>query len=228
MCNKLILWGWLIVLLFTPQVHAQTYSVATEEDDFIARVLFDAFAHEFDFDVRFNRLPSHNAILDSVKTGKSDFAVNITYSAERAKYFDFSVPINVEPTYLFSPNSHTHLKDIQVLGVPQNAAFIGKIKQHYPNITLRYYAGISAARQLLAQGKVEGVVDVFSKLKPLLNDGLHAISLNHQLLLAPGSIITGKGRNQATLKKIQAFALTDEVPNATARRGRALSVSVAS
>lgn len=211
MYNKLILWGWLIVLLFTSQVHAQTYSVATEEDDFIARVLFDAFAHEYHFDVRFNRLPSHKAILQSVKTGESDFAVNITYSAERAKQFDFSVPINVEPTYLFSPHSQAHLEDIQVVGVPENAAFIDKIKHHYPNIELRSYEGISGARQLLAQGKVDAVIDVFSKLKPLLNDGLHATSLNHQLLIAPGSIITGKGRNQAILNKIEAFALTDDM-----------------
>ncbi|WP_390258204.1 hypothetical protein [Vibrio zhugei] len=75
------------MLLFTSQVHAQTYSVATEEDDFIARVLFDAFAHEYHFDVRFNRLPSHKAILQSVKTGESDFAVNITYSRHSAANF---------------------------------------------------------------------------------------------------------------------------------------------
>lgn len=210
MSKKLIPWGWLMVLLFSCQVHAKTYSVATEDDDFIARVLFDAFAYEHHLDIRFNRFDSHKAMLRSVKTGQSDFAVNITYTKERAKTFDFSDPINIEPTYLFSRQSQKHLKDFHKLGVPEEASYIPKLQQAFPSIQLRYYQNLGEARQLLAQGQIEGVVDVFSKLKPLLNDGLNAEMLNRQLLIPPTSIVTAKGHNQEILQALETFALTDK------------------
>lgn len=57
-------------------VKAQTpsYKVAMEADDVVTRVLFDAVASKFQLDVQYVYYPSFDAILDSVKTGESDFA----------------------------------------------------------------------------------------------------------------------------------------------------------
>ncbi len=99
MPKALYLLKGLLVLLFSLQVaadnHTQTYYVAAEADDVVTRVLFDDIAYHFNFDVEYVNYPSFEAILNSVEAGKSDFAANVTFTAQRAERFDFSSPTNI-------------------------------------------------------------------------------------------------------------------------------------
>ncbi len=95
------------------------YKVATEADDVVTRVLFNAASKEFGFTVQYVNYSSFDAILNSVANGgEADFAANITYTQERAQRFSYSRPTNIEYTYLFGLKDST-LSDISRVGVPQ-------------------------------------------------------------------------------------------------------------
>ncbi len=147
------------------------YKVATEADDVVTRVLFDAVAENFDVSIQYVNYSSFDAILDSVATGESDFAANITYTDERAARFSYSRPTNIEYTYLYGV-SDTSLKDTAVVGVPQDTIYQDLIKQNYPEVIQVPYQGYEEALTLLRANRVDGVVDAINQLKPMLLEAL--------------------------------------------------------
>lgn len=54
------------------------YKIATEADDVVTRVLFDAVSTEFGVSVEYINYASFDAILDAVANEDADFAANIT------------------------------------------------------------------------------------------------------------------------------------------------------
>lgn len=207
--------GWIAVLLFAIwflPVKAQTpsYKVAMEADDVVTRVLFDAVASKFQLDVQYVYYPSFDAILDSVKAGESDFAANVTYTPDRALYFDFSSPTNIEYTYVYSATNAT-LDKLHTVGVPKGTIYGELIRKAFPAIALVEYSGQSEALKLLKQGTVEGVVDAINQLKPMLLAGYDAQLLNHQLSIKPVSIVSLKGAHHQLLKTIEHYVHSAEV-----------------
>lgn len=160
-----------------PIVTDKTYRVATEADDVVTRVLFDAVAYQFHLDIDYVNYPSFDAILKSVESGESDFAANVTYTNERAERFDFSSPTNIEYTYVFS-HINAKLNDMRAVGVPKGTIYGSLIRDHYPHIELIEYDGAIKAKALLKAAKVDGVVDAINQLKPMLMEGLDAQLLN--------------------------------------------------
>lgn len=82
--------GWLLSCVFVwvsfnCWAKSKEITVATEADDVVTRVLFDAIAEQFALDVTYVNMPSFDAILDSVARGETDFAANITFTHEREK-----------------------------------------------------------------------------------------------------------------------------------------------
>lgn len=187
-----------------PIVTDKTYRVATEADDVVTRVLFDAVAYQFHLDIDYVNYPSFDAILKSVESGESDFAANVTYTNERAERFDFSSPTNIEYTYVFS-HINAKLNDMRAVGVPKGTIYGSLIRDHYPHIELIEYDGAIKAKALLKAAKVDGVVDAINQLKPMLMEGLDAQLLNDQLPIQPVSIITPKQHNTLLLKQIESY-----------------------
>ncbi|WP_241909770.1 GGDEF domain-containing protein [Vibrio sp. 10N.261.55.A7] len=202
----------LIIMQFFPisayameEERGETFKVSTEADDIVTRVLFDAIGQEFGLTIEYIDQPSFDAILDSVESGESDFAANVTYTEARALRFDYSEPTNIEYTYLYS-YQHIELDDASKIGVPEGTIYSELISVNYPGIELISYNGHDEAYQLLESGEVEGVIDAINQLKPLLLKGLNAQLLNDHLSIQPVSIVTPKGRHSELLARIVDFA----------------------
>ncbi|KIP80006.1 diguanylate cyclase [Vibrio harveyi] len=180
------------------------YKVATEADDVVTRVLFDAVAENFDVSIQYVNYSSFDAILDSVATGESDFAANITYTDERAARFSYSRPTNIEYTYLYGV-SDTSLKDTAVVGVPQDTIYQDLIKQNYPEVIQVPYQGYEEALTLLRANRVDGVVDAINQLKPMLLEGFDAKLLNDHISIKPVSIVSAKGTHLDELDRFADF-----------------------
>ncbi|MFH4711200.1 GGDEF domain-containing protein [Vibrio alginolyticus] len=178
------------------------YKVATEADDVVTRVLFNAASKEFGFIVQYVNYSSFDAILNSVANGEADFAANITYTQERAQRFSYSRPTNIEYTYLFGLKDST-LSDISRVGVPKDTVYAQLLKQHYPELEQISYQGHEQAVILLRSGAVDGVVDAINQLKPMLMEGFDAKMLNDQISIKPVSIISKKDHH---LEELDTFA----------------------
>ncbi|EJL6746181.1 TPA: GGDEF domain-containing protein [Vibrio alginolyticus] len=178
------------------------YKVATEADDVVTRVLFNAASKEFGFIVQYVNYSSFDAILNSVANGEADFAANITYTQERAQRFSYSRPTNIEYTYLFGLKDST-LSDISRVGVPKDTVYAQLLKQHYPELEQISYQGHEQAVTLLRSGAVDGVVDAINQLKPMLMEGFDAKMLNDQISIKPVSIISKKDHH---LEELDTFA----------------------
>ncbi|HHF3128330.1 TPA: GGDEF domain-containing protein [Vibrio alginolyticus] len=178
------------------------YKVATEADDVVTRVLFNAASEEFGFTVQYVNYSSFDAILNSVANGEADFAANITYTQERAQRFSYSRPTNIEYTYLFGLKDST-LSDISRVGVPKDTVYAQLLKQHYPELEQISYQGHEQAVALLRSGAVDGVVDAINQLKPMLMEGFDAKMLNDQISIKPVSIISKKDHH---LEELDTFA----------------------
>ncbi|WP_038866634.1 GGDEF domain-containing protein [Vibrio jasicida] len=186
------------------------YKVATEADDVVTRVLFDAVAENFDVSIQYVNYSSFDAILDSVATGESDFAANITYTDERAARFSYSRPTNIEYTYLYGV-SDTSLKDTAVVGVPQDTIYQDLIKQNYPEVIQVPYQGYEEALMLLRANRVDGVVDAINQLKPMLLEGFDAKLLNDHISIKPVSIVSAKGIHLDELDRFADFIHSESV-----------------
>ncbi|ENP8339912.1 transporter substrate-binding domain-containing protein [Vibrio harveyi] len=181
---------------------APNYKVATEADDVVTRVLFDAVAEHFGVSIQYVNYSSFDAILDSVANGESDFAANITYTSERALKFSYSRPTNIEYTYLYGLNDAT-LGEASVVGVPKDTIYAELIQQNYPDLLQVPYQGHEEAVALLRSGQVDGVVDAINQLKPMLLEGFDAKLLNDQISIKPVSIVSQKGSH---LDELSTFA----------------------
>nr|WP_243641838.1 GGDEF domain-containing protein [Vibrio sinensis] len=187
-----------------------TFRVAMEADDVVTRVLFDAAAEHLQFNVDYVYHPSFDSILTSVKNMESDFAANVTYTDERAAYFDFSSPTNIEYTYLYSRTNAT-LESISRVGIPKGTIYGELIRVNYPEIVQVEYLGHEHAKSLLENGEVDGVVDAINQLKPMLLAGFDAQLLNHQVSIKPVSIVAPKGKHRLILKQIEKYVHSAEV-----------------
>ncbi|WP_190334212.1 diguanylate cyclase [Vibrio sp. S9_S30] len=180
------------------------YVVATEADDVVTRFLFDAIAEEFSIEIVYKNMADFDSVLGSVARGESDFAANVTHTADREALFEFSAPTNIEYTYLFSP-SGISLNEAEIIGVPKNTIYTDLISHNFPNIKLIEYNGYEDAKNLLLSGEVNGVVDAINQLKAMLMIGLDAQLLNDQISIKPVSIISPKGKNREELQRIVDF-----------------------
>ncbi len=180
------------------------YKVATEADDVVTRVLFNAASEEFGFTVQYVNYSSFDAILNSVANGEADFAANITYTQERAQRFSYSRPTNIEYTYLFGLKDST-LSDISRVGVPKDTVYAQLLKQYYPELEQISYQGHEQAVTLLRSGAVDGVVDAINQLKPMLMEGFDAKMLNDQISIKPVSIISKKDHHLEALDTFATF-----------------------
>ncbi|MCK6262715.1 transporter substrate-binding domain-containing protein [Vibrio sp. ZSDE26] len=180
------------------------FTVSTEADDIITRVLFDAIGENFGLKFDYVQQPNFEAILNSIENGNSDFAANITYTEERSRRFDFSQPTNIEYTYLYS-YQNLDLAKVKRLGVPEGTVYSDLISINYPEIEIILYNGHDHAVQLLESRQVEGVIDAINQLKPLLLKGFGAQLLNDYLSIQPVSIITPTGKNSVLLARFVSF-----------------------
>ncbi|YCO02811.1 diguanylate cyclase [Vibrio sp. VNB-15] len=178
------------------------YTVATEADDVVTRVLFDAVADNFGVSIQYVNYSSFDAILASVANGESDFAANITYTQARAHKFSYSRPTNIEYTYLYALSDIT-LDEAAVVGVPQDTIYEELLQQYYPELIQVPYQGHEEAVVLLRSGRVDGVVDAINQLKPMLLEGFDAKLLNDHISIKPVSIVSQKGTH---LEELSAFA----------------------
>ncbi|WP_438873534.1 GGDEF domain-containing protein [Vibrio fluvialis] len=212
MFKTLAIRGWMLLLLYflavpahaEPPHNEQPYLVATEADDVVTRVLFDAIAYQFNIDIQYINYPSFDAILKSVESGESDFAANVTYTEARAKRFDYSAPTNIEYTYLYSYTNAT-LDEIKRIGVPKGTIYGELIRENYPHLTQVEYDGFSEAKVLLESAQVDGVVDAINQLKPMLTRGLDAQLLNDRISIQPVSLIVPKGKHGELLHEFETF-----------------------
>ncbi|WP_425665955.1 diguanylate cyclase domain-containing protein [Vibrio tubiashii] len=202
----------LIITIFSAPVAMSNvaYKVGIEADDFVTRTLFDSVSERFGIEIEYVYYPSFNDILEAVKLGNADFAANVTFTPERAEYFDFSSPTNIEFTYLYSLQNAT-LASAKVIGIPQGTIYGELISVNYPDIAQIEYTGHDHAKALLEQNKVGGIVDAINQLKPMLLAGYDAQLLNNQLSIKPVSIIAPKDVHRDLLATIEAYIHTAEI-----------------
>ncbi|HAS6348303.1 TPA: transporter substrate-binding domain-containing protein [Vibrio vulnificus] len=207
--------GWLLSgvlcwISFSSWAKNTDITVATEADDVVSRVLFDAIAEHFSLRVTYVNMPSFDAILDSVATGETDFAANVTFTAEREQRFSYSYPTNIEYTYLYSFKANS-LKEIKKVGVPKDTIYGELIVANFPSVELVAYQGHDEAFSLLQQGEVDGVVDAINQLKPMLLKGVDAHLLNDQISIKPVSIVSAKGSHLQALAEFADFIHSEQM-----------------
>ncbi|EPQ8525201.1 diguanylate cyclase [Vibrio vulnificus] len=207
--------GWLLSCVFVwvsfnCWAKSKEITVATEADDVVTRVLFDAIAEQFALDVTYVNMPSFDAILDSVARGETDFAANITFTHEREKRFSYSHPTNIEYTYLYS-NTTNSLRDATRIGVPQDTIYGELIAVNHPNIQLVSYQGHEEAYALISHGRVDGIVDAINQLKPMLLKGTNAHLLNDEISIKPVSIVSQKGQHLEELTQFAQFIHSEQM-----------------
>ncbi|NOH99050.1 transporter substrate-binding domain-containing protein [Vibrio sp. 99-70-13A1] len=187
-----------------------SYTVATEADDIVTRVLFDAISEEFNIPIHYKDFSSFDAILDSVAQGTSDFAANVTHTEQRSSIFEYSRPTNIEYTFLFSETGK-NLDEVTTVGVPKDTIYGNLVLSHFPGINIVEYQGHDEAKLLLQSHQVEGVVDAINQLKPMLMAGFNSQLLNNQLTIKPVSIIAKKGEHVADLTRFTDFIYSEGV-----------------
>lgn len=207
--------GWLLSCVFVwvsfnCWAKSKEITVATEADDVVTRVLFDAIAEQFALDVTYVNMPSFDAILDSVARGETDFAANITFTHEREKRFSYSHPTNIEYTYLYS-NTTNSLRDATRIGVPQDTIYGELIAVNHPDIQLVSYQGHEEAYALISHGQVDGIVDAINQLKPMLLKGTNAHLLNDEISIKPVSIVSQKGQHLEELTQFAQFIHSEQM-----------------
>ncbi len=207
--------GWLLSCVFVwvsfnCWAKSKEITVATEADDVVTRVLFDAIAEQFALDVTYVNMPSFDAILDSVARGETDFAANITFTHERDKRFSYSHPTNIEYTYLYSNTTHS-LRDATRIGVPQDTIYGELIAVNHPDIQLVSYQGHEEAYALISHGQVDGIVDAINQLKPMLLKGTNAHLLNDEISIKPVSIVSQKGQHLEELTQFAQFIHSEQM-----------------
>lgn len=207
--------GWLLSCVFVwvsfnCWAKSKEITVATEADDVVTRVLFDAIAEQFALDVTYVNMPSFDAILDSVARGETDFAANITFTHEREKRFSYSHPTNIEYTYLYSNTTHS-LRDATRIGVPQDTIYGELIAVNHPDIQLVSYQGHEEAYALISHGQVDGIVDAINQLKPMLLKGTNAHLLNDEISIKPVSIVSQKGQHLEELTQFAQFIHSEQM-----------------
>ncbi|MCG6272141.1 transporter substrate-binding domain-containing protein, partial [Vibrio vulnificus] len=207
--------GWLLSCVFVwvsfnCWAKSKEITVATEADDVVTRVLFDAIAEQFALDVTYVNMPSFDAILDSVARGETDFAANITFTHEREKRFSYSHPTNIEYTYLYS-NTTNSLRDATRIGVPQDTIYGELIAVNHPDIQLVSYQGHEEAYALISHGRVDGIVDAINQLKPMLLKGTNAHLLNDEISIKPVSIVSQKGQHLEALTQFAQFIHSEQM-----------------
>ncbi len=216
MHNKLILCGWLLALFVSLPSRAQIsdpvkmYHVATESDDVVSRVLFDAIAHQFGIDIQYATYTSYADLLNAVERGDADFAANVTYTDERNKYFDFSSPTNVEYSYLFT-RTMRDLSSLHKVAAPRNSIYGKLLQDKYPRLEIRWFDGVNEAIDMLKTSQVDGVVSAINQLRPMLAKGYEAQLINSEMMVHPVSIIATKGKHQQLLKQFEHFAYTNDI-----------------
>ncbi|HAS8234901.1 TPA: GGDEF domain-containing protein [Vibrio vulnificus] len=207
--------GWLLSCVFVwvsfnCWAKSKEITVATEADDVVTRVLFDAIAEQFALDVTYVNMPSFDAILDSVARGETDFAANITFTHEREKRFSYSHPTNIEYTYLYS-NTTNSLRDATRIGVPQDTIYGELIAVNHPDIQLVSYQGHEEAYALISHGQVDGIVDAINQLKPMLLKGTNAHLLSDEISIKPVSIVSQKGQHLEELTQFAQFIHSEQM-----------------
>lgn len=194
----------------SPVASQKEFIVAIESDDVVTKIIFDAISKHERIDVVYREYESFGDILDSVEKGESDFAANVTYTPERAKYLHFSSPTNIEYTYLYSL-SGLDLNNAKIVGVPKDTIFASLIKESYPQIQILEYQNFDQATSWVLNGDVDGIVDAINRLKPMLNMGLDASLLNNEISIKPVSIVSTKGHNEAWLTEFVKKVHSEEI-----------------
>ncbi len=180
--------------------NADSYQVGLTADDFVARILFDSLAEEFDLDVSYKNYPTFGEVLLAVESGEVDFAPNATYTALRAESLYFSSPTNIEYIYSFSQYPKP-LEEVKSVAVPINTVFKSLVEAQYPAVRIFEFSDPSAAVEWLESNKVEAVVAPINYLAQFAKSGLQAEVVNDLISAKPVSIVTGKKEHQALLNR---------------------------
>ncbi|NIY92613.1 GGDEF domain-containing protein [Vibrio diazotrophicus] len=200
----------LIVSLFSFGVLANnetSYLVGTEHEDIITKILFDSVSKKNNIKFEYIEFDNFSEALEAVERGYVDFLSNVTYTQERTKDLDFSLPIGIEYIYIFTIGK-ADIDNISILAVPENTTIKSTIAEGFPDLEFIEYRNIDDAIAMLNSHQVDGVVDGMNQLEKMMLSGFDAYLFNDHVSLYPVSVVTPKGKNQDLLGLIEDHAHT--------------------
>lgn len=193
-----------------PAQQRQNYDVAITADDFVAKQLFGAISEEFGLQFTYRHFDTFGEVLDSIRSGESDFAPNTTYSEQRAKYLHLPAPTNIEYTYLFYKDN-IDFKHVKRVAVPIRTIFVDLVKRHYPSIAIYEYSTVEEAQKLLDGGQVDAIVAGINYLKAFNSAGFQAEVINNKIGAPPVTIAVAKDSDVTLVEQFVRYAQTEPV-----------------
>ncbi len=187
-------------------IDKRTYTVGTVSNDFVALILFSEVESHFGIKFKYINYNNFSDGLAAVKSDEVDFMASVSYTDERSQWFEFSKPVNIDYTYVFTFDGNIDIDDVISLAIPKDSLFATIVPEQFPDISYYEYSTIEEAKGLLNARLVDGIIGSLFNIQEMLQHGLEAHLLDYRLRQYPVSLIAPKGKNQDVLKIIEEFA----------------------
>lgn len=189
---------------------SESYTFAVHSQDITHKIVASKVAQNLGIQLVTVEYPNFASKLAAVESGEVDFTANITYTLERAERLIFSAPTNIENIYFYS-NRELDYQDIKTVGVNHGTVFGNVVLEQNSNLNIVEYHSVAEARQLIEDGKVDGVLGAQGLLKFMSRARMKAQRINSYVNIKPVSIVTAKQENRELLKRIESYLHSAEI-----------------
>ena len=193
---KHLLCSIFIILLTVKLACANTksYKVGIIKSDIVSEFVFQKIAIALSIDFEFYYYDDYSEILSLLMSKELDLTADITYSLERDTFLDFSAPISIDSSYIFTKSKY-YKSEINNLLIPSGSIYRNSLKSSFINTHIDTYKDISDVFRYLEQGRSDAFIGNISMLEIALERGLKAEKISRLFDVTPVAIATKSGNN---------------------------------
>ncbi|QFI38747.1 GGDEF domain-containing protein [Moritella marina ATCC 15381] len=195
----------LLVFFITPnKAFAKKYHVGFIESDVISAFVFRNIADELSIDFEYHYYDNLDELLSLLDKGYLDFSSDLAYTVERESFLDFSAPVHIDPSYIFTRHkfSKSHIHRILT---PKGSGYESLIRQQLSGMYFEEYDDSDSVFSSLDNDEFDAVIGSVTMLENALDQDFKAERISTVFDISPVSIATKKGRNPALMKVINRF-----------------------
>ncbi|GIC75561.1 GGDEF domain-containing protein [Moritella sp. F3] len=201
MKNLLFVFLTLFIEINCAYAKRETYDVGIVKRDKISEFVFQKISDELLINFDFHYYESYDDILYLLNTEYLDFSADITYTSERASFLDFTAPIHIDSSYVFTKDKFNKSTAYN-FSTPSGSAYHDVLKLQLSNIYVDTYKDVDAVFYNLKHEYVDAVIGSVGMLESALKRGFKAERVSSIFDLTPVSIVTKHGKNAYVLDDI--------------------------
>ena len=208
---------YLIFLLSVDYAFAKnkTYDVGIIRSDKISEFIFKKIADELLINFNFHYYENYDDVLYLLDTEYLDFAADITYTSERSSFLDFTAPIHIDLSYVFTNNKFDK-STVYNFSIPSGSAYQDVLKRQLSNIYVDTYKDVDTVFDNLQHEYVDAVIGNVGMLEIALKKGFKAERVSSIFDLIPVSIATKRGKNADVFDDINQLLSKNNLQNQVA------------